>query len=174
MAGTPVVYERADDVVDRPDHRATTALRLERAGIIAAACASLIGAAVLIGYATRSEAVVKLAPQLPPMYPNAAIGLLFGGIAVITSRHHGAWRLVAATGTLIVGAIGAVGFWLNVGEHGPTWFDFFPDDFVEATTPVGGRPVTETCLALATGSQNVVGGGEFSNTADDGGRDQED
>jgi serine phosphatase RsbU (regulator of sigma subunit) len=148
MAGAEEVYEQLNSVVDRPSHRSTTALRLERSGTFAAACASLIGAAVLVGYAIQSEAVVKLAPQLPPMYPNAAIGLLFGGIAVIASRHHGAWRLVAAIGTLIVGAIGAVGFWLNVGEHGPTWFDFFPDDFVEATTPVGGRPVTETCLAF--------------------------
>jgi serine phosphatase RsbU (regulator of sigma subunit) len=148
MPGTQVVYEQADKVVDRPSHRSTTALRLERTGTIAAACASLIGAAVLMGYATRSEAVVKLAPQLPPMYPNAAIGLLCGGIAVITSRHHGAWRLIAAVGTLIVGAIGAIGFWLNVVEHGPTWFDFFPDGFIDATTPVGGRPVTETCLAF--------------------------
>ena len=82
------------------------------------------------------------------MYPDAAIGLLCAGIAVITSRHAGAWRWVAAIATAIVGAIGFVGLWLNVGDYGPTWFDLFPDDFIDATTPVGGRPVAETCVAF--------------------------
>jgi hypothetical protein len=135
-------------VVDRPGHRSTTALQLERWGIFAAVCASLIGAAVLVGYAIRHPSVVKLAPQLPPMYPNAAIGLLFGGVAVVASRSAGVWRWVAALGTAVIGAIGAIGLWLHVGRYGPTWFDLFPDDFIDATTPVGGRPVAETCLAF--------------------------
>jgi hypothetical protein len=82
------------------------------------------------------------------MYPNAAIGLLAGGIAVMASRGTGAWRWVAAIATAIVGAIGAIGLWLNVGRYEPTWYDLFPDDFIDATTPVGGRPVAETCLAF--------------------------
>ncbi len=135
-------------VVDRPGHRATTALRLERLGKFAAASASLIGAAVLVGYATRHPSVVRLAPGLPPMYPNAAVGLLCAGIAVITSRHAAAWRWVAAAATVVVGVIGVVGLWLNVGDHAATRFDLFPDDFIDATTPVGGRPVVETCLAF--------------------------
>ena len=147
MSATPTVYEPAAELVDRPVHRATTALRLERLGTYAAGSASLIGAAVLVGYATRSPSVVRLGPQLPPMYPNAAIGLLCAGIAVITSR-HAAWRWVAAIATAIVGAIGFVGFWLNVRDYGSTWFDLFPDDFIVATTPVGGRPATETCVAF--------------------------
>jgi hypothetical protein len=138
----------ADAVMDRPGHRSATALRLERLGVLAAACASSIGGAVLVGYATRTPSVVRLAPQLPPMYPNAAIGLLCGGIAVIASRNGGVWRWVAACCTAVVGALGVVGLWLNVGEHGPTWFDLFPDDFIDATTPVGGRPVAETCIAF--------------------------
>jgi hypothetical protein len=113
----------ADELVDRPGHRANTALRLERWGIYAAGSASLIGAAVLVGYLTRQPSVVRLAPQLPPMYPNAAIGLLCAGVAVITSRHAGGWRWVAAIATAIVGVIGMVGLWLNVGEYGSTWFD---------------------------------------------------
>ncbi len=108
----------------------------------------MIGAAVLVGYATRRSSVVRLAPQLPPMYPNAAIGLLCAGIAVIASRHAGVWRWVAAIGTTVVGAIGVVGLWLNVGEYATTRFDVFPDDFITATTPVGGRPVAETCVAF--------------------------
>jgi serine phosphatase RsbU (regulator of sigma subunit) len=135
-------------VVDRPSHRPTTALRLERLGIFAAGSAALIGAAVLVGYATRNASVVKLAPQLPPMYPNAAIGLLSGGVAVIASRRSGAWRWVAAAGTAVVGAIGVVGLWLNISDHPATRFDLFPDDFIDATTPVGGRPVAETCVAF--------------------------
>ncbi len=144
-----VLEPAAVAVVDRPAHRSTTALRLERWGTYAAVAASLIGAAVLVGYAARLPSLVKLAPQLPPMYPNAAIGLLCAGIAVIASRHAAAgWRWVAAGGTAIVGAIGVVGLWLNVGGHGPTWFDLFPEDFIDATTPVGGRPVAETCVAF--------------------------
>lgn len=149
MSATQSVYEPATlVVVDRPSHRSTTALRVERWGTYAAGSASLIGAAVLVGYATRQASVVRLAPQLPPMYPNAAIGLLSAGIAVLTSRHAGAWRWVAAIATAIVGAIGVVGLWLNIGDYGPTWFDLYPDDFIAATTPVGGRPVAETCVAF--------------------------
>ena len=135
-------------MVDRPGQRSTTALRLERWGMYAAGSAVLIGAAVLVGYATRRSSVVKLAPQLPPMYPNAAIALLCAGIAVIASRHNGAWRWVAAVTTAIVGAIGVVGLWLNVGDYGTTRFDLFPDDFITPTPPVGGRPVAETCIAF--------------------------
>ncbi len=143
------VYERAAVVVDRPAHRSTTALRIERLGTYAAVCASLIGAAVLVGYAARLQSVVKLAPQLPPMYPSAAIGLLSAGIAVIASRLDAAgWRWVAAVATASVGTIGVVGLWLNVGGYGSTWFDVFPDGFIDATTPVGGRPVAETCVAF--------------------------
>jgi serine phosphatase RsbU (regulator of sigma subunit) len=149
MTSAETVLEPVAVVVDRPAHRSTTALRLERWGTYAAISASLIGAAVLVGYAARLPSVVRLAPQLPPMYPNAAIGLLCAGIAVIASRHAAAgWRWVAATTTAIVGAIGVVGLWLNVGGYGPTWFDLFPGDFIEATTPVGGRPVAETCVAF--------------------------
>lgn len=145
----PAVHNlTAEMVVDQPGHRSTTALRLERWGIGAAVCASLIGSAVLVGYVTRQSSVVMLAPRLPPMYPNAAIGLFFGGIAVIASRSTGLWRWVAALATAIVGAIGTIGLWLNVGRYGPTWFDLFPNDFIDATTPVGGRPVAETCVAF--------------------------
>jgi hypothetical protein len=139
----------ADVVVDRPRHRATTALRLERWGVMSALFAAAIGTAVLVGYAARVPMVVKLGPGLPPMYPNAAIGLLWGGVAVIASRHSGVWRLVAATGAMVVGSIGVVGFWLHVRDYGPTWYEqLFPDSFVDATTPVGGRPVVETCVAF--------------------------
>lgn len=152
MSATPVTSALTEQavagLVDRPGHRSTTALRLERWGTYAGGAASLIGAAVLVGYATRHPSVVKLAPQLPPMYPNAAFGLLCAGIAVITSRRAAAWRWIAAIATAVVGAIGVVGLWLNVGDHPPTWFDVFPDDFIDATTPVGGRPVVETCLAF--------------------------
>lgn len=154
--------------IDRPLHRATTALRLEQWGRFCAIAASLIGLAVLIGYATRSASIVKLSPGLPPMYPNAAVGLLAAGVAVMTSRRRGWWRHVTAACALLLGGIGAVGLWLNVGRYDRTWFEaLFPRDFVAATTPVGGRPVAETCVAfvllagalgcLATRRRPVVG-----------------
>ena len=120
----------------------------------------MIGVAVLLGYATRQSSAVKLAPQLPPMYPNAAIGLLAGAIAVLVSRRVGVWRWVAALATAVIGVIGVVGLWLNVSAHEATAFDLFPDGFVDATTPVGGRPATETCVAFI-----LLGGALASLTA---------
>jgi serine phosphatase RsbU (regulator of sigma subunit) len=149
MTSADAVFEPGASVVDRPAHRPTTALRLEQWGTYAAVAASSIGAAVLVGYAARLPALVELAPQLPPMYPNAAIGLLCAGVSVIAARHAAAaWRWVAAVAAAVVATIGIVGLWLNVGDHGPTWFDLFPKDFIDATTPVGGRPVAETCVAF--------------------------
>ena len=146
---TPSDPDGVEVEVDRPHLRATTALRLERWGVVVATAASAIGVAVLLGYWARNGSVVRLNPRLPPMYPNAAIGLLCGGVAVIASRRHGAWRVVAGVATAILAAIGVIGLWLSVGEYGPTWFEhLFPDDFLDATTPVGGRPVAETCVAF--------------------------
>ena len=54
MSSTSSVYEPttvAAAVVDRPGHRPTTALRLERWGTYTAGSAALIGTAVLVGYA---------------------------------------------------------------------------------------------------------------------------
>ena len=133
--------------LDAPEHRPTAALRLQRVSTIVATVAGVIGAAVLIGYATRTPAVVRLSPRLPPMYPNAALGLSFGGLGVVAGARSWRWRGTLAAAAL--GAIGVIGLCLNIAEPGPTWFEWlFPDDFVTATTPVGGRPVAETCVAF--------------------------
>lgn len=135
--------------VDAPQHRATSAMQLEIAAMVLAACAGLIGVAVLVGYAVRNDSIVTITPNLPPMYPNAAVGLAVGGVAVLASRRSGGWRVVAGAGGAVVELLGVVGLWLNVTEADRTWYEsLFPLDFVHATTPVGGRPVAETCVAF--------------------------
>ncbi len=52
-------------------------------------------------------------------------------------------------GAVGVGVIGIASMGLYVAEADRTWFEgLFPADFLQATTPVGGRPAPETCLAF--------------------------
>lgn len=135
--------------VDRPQVRERSALRTERWGARFAAIAGLIGLLVVAGYVTRTAWVVKLSPRLPPMYPNAALGLICGSVAVLGSRRSGLWRLVAGVGDVGLAVIGAVSLGLHLAGAERTWFEgLFRGDFVTATTPVGGRPAPETCLAF--------------------------
>ena len=136
-------------VVDRPQVRERSALRIERWGVRLAWVAGVIGAAVAIGYLTRTGSIVKLSSGLPPMYPNAALGLICGAVAVLGSRRSGPWRLVAGVAAGVVGVIGSVSLGLHIAGAERTWFEgLFPGDFVRATTPVAGRPAVETCLAF--------------------------
>lgn len=140
---------RDDLLVDRPQVLERGALRLRRWGSWTAAVAGGIGLVVVAGYLSRTAGVVRLSGGLPPMYPNAALGLCFGAVAVLGSNRRGPWRVVALSGAIGIGTIGLVSLVLHVVGAGPTWFEgLFPDDFVEATTPIGGRPAPETCLAF--------------------------
>ncbi len=144
-----IIAGRDDLFVDRPQVLERGALRLRRWGTWLALLAGFIGLMVVVGYLTRTAGVVRLSGRLPPMYPNAAIGLIFGAAAVLGSNRRGPLRVVAAGGALGIGVIGAVSLSLHIAGAEPTWFEgFFPDDFVDATTPIGGRPAPETCLAF--------------------------
>jgi hypothetical protein len=110
-----------------------------------------LGATVLLGYAFRVEQIVELAPTLPPMYPNAALGFLAGGLGVrMAGNRSGVGRMVALVGAAVLVTVGAVSLALTVADVGPTAFEgLWPDDeFVTATTEVAGRPVAETCIAF--------------------------
>lgn len=135
--------------LDQPVERTASALRLETAALVLAAGAILIGLAVLLGYAVDNDAIVRLSPSLPPMYPNAAIGLACGGIAIIASRGRRSVRAVAGVAACVLLGIGVVGLVRNLQKAGPTWYEvLFDEDVVTPTTPVGGRPVAETCVAF--------------------------
>ena len=124
-------------------------MRVERWGVRLAWATGVIGAAVALGYLTRTGWIVRLSSGLPPMYPNAAIGLICGAVAVLGSRRSGPWRVVAGVGAAGVGAIGSVSLGLHIAGAERTWFEgLFPGGFVIATTPVAGRPAVETCLAF--------------------------
>lgn len=139
----------ASAVVDRPHFRERSALRLERWGRGFAFGGGAIGMLVVLGYVTRTSWIVKLSSGLPPMYPNAAIGLVGGAVAVVGSSRAGVWRAAAAVGFVAIGAIGGISLGLHIAEADGTWFEgLFPDGFVAPTTPVGGRPAPETCLAF--------------------------
>ncbi len=138
-----------EEFVDRPQVLERGALRLQSWGARLAGLAAGIGVMVVVGYLTRTPGVVRLSGSLPPMYPNAALGLILGATAVLGSNRRGLWRVAAAAGAIGIAVIGAVSLALHVADAGPTWFEgLFPSDFVEATTPVGGRPAPETCLAF--------------------------
>ncbi|MFN0029028.1 MAG: PP2C family protein-serine/threonine phosphatase [Acidimicrobiales bacterium] len=136
-------------IIDRPALMVAAGLKVQRLAQWLAASAMVVGAAVLMGYLVHNERVVQLSPSLPPMYPNTAIALICGGVAVLTCIHNGAARLVGALAVITMTAVGAIGLWLNIARAGPSWYEgLFPDDFVAPTTPVGGRPATEACIAF--------------------------
>ncbi len=126
-------------------------MRLLVAGRAAAAASVLIGVAVLVGYVLRSPAIVRLAPSLPPMYPNAALGFVFGGTAALLERGGGAsLRRVAVVLSGVVFLIGAIGLVQHLRVAPVGWYEaLWPNDpFVAATTPTPGRPVIESCVAF--------------------------
>jgi hypothetical protein len=83
------------------------------------------------------------------MYPNAALGLACGGAAILGMGRGGWQRWVATLGGVGVTLIGLVGLYLHLTGAGRTWYEaLFPSNFVAATTPVGGRPAPETCVAF--------------------------
>ena len=137
-----------DVALDRPGQRSSRRLHVIGTGL--AGFSGVIGGAVLVGYVVRQEWIVEIAPSLPPMYPNAALALVAGALAVVGAQwDRRGGRAVAAAAAWVVTGIGAVGLVLNLDGAGRTWFEaLFPAGFVVPTTPVGGRPVVETCLAL--------------------------
>ena len=136
-------------LLDRPQNRERSALRLMTWGARFAGAAGLIGAMVLVGYATRTAWTVRLSARLPPMYPNAALGLTLGACAAVGAKRRGPVRILAAGGALGIGGIGLISLWLHIIGAERTWFEgLFPSGFVEATTAVGGRPAPETCVAF--------------------------
>lgn len=84
------------------------------------------------------------------MYPNAALALFAGALAIVGAQwDRRASRAIAATAAWVVTGIGAIGLALNVAGAGRTWFEaLYPNEFVVPTTAVGGRPVIETCIAF--------------------------
>jgi hypothetical protein len=137
--------------VDHPVQLQRMALRLLVAGRVAAWVSILIGTAVLIGYLVRSPQIVRLAPSLPPMYGNAALGFVCGGAAALLERGAGlAGRRLAQFLSGFVFLIGAAGLILHLSGAPVGWYEvLWPDRaFVAATTPTPGRPVIESCLAF--------------------------
>lgn len=145
---------------DRPEHLALFGTRLLGVARRLALGVSALGAIVLGGYLVRSAAVVKLWHSLPPMYPNAAVGFLVGGLGILAAL--GANPVVRRVGAALSGAVGlvaAVTLVLHAADVGSTWLEaLWPQDpFVDATTLVAGRPVAETCVAfVALGLSGVL------------------
>ena len=139
-----------DVPLDRPGQRSSR--RLQAIGTSLAWFSGLIGGAVLFGYVARQEMIVELAPSLPPMYPNAALALVAGAVAVVGARwdrRDSRSVAVAVAAALVVFSIGAIGLVLNVAGAGRTWFEtLYPAGFVVPTTAVGGRPVIESCFSF--------------------------
>lgn len=146
--------------IDRPLHLVGLAAVLRVVAQVAAASSVAIGGAVLVGYTFRWRRVVELHPSLPPMYPNAAVGFVLGGVCALAAGSPRAARQRAAVAGFVVVLAGATAsFLLHVVDAGPTVLEFlWPDDeFVPATTPVPGRPVVESCVAfMGIGAAGVL------------------
>ena len=145
-----------DVPLDRPGQRSSH--RMHVVGTALAWFSGATGAMVLVGYLTRQEWIVQIAPSLPPMYPNAALALIAGAVAVVGSqRNRPESRAAGAVAAWLVLAIGLVGLVLNAASADRTWFEaLFPSGFVAPTTPIGGRPVMETCVALVVLGSTLV------------------
>lgn len=144
---------------DRPERYTGFASRLLVTARVLAAFAVATGALVLAGYVLRIAWLVRLAPSLPPMYPNAALAFIAAGGAVLfASSGVRRRRVVSLAGAAVTGTIAGVSLALHVGSVGPTWFEgLWPDDpVVAATTPVAGRPAVETCVGLLALSAAIV------------------
>ena len=61
-------------------------LVLQAAPLLAGILVSLLGAIVLVGWATHATAIVKIRPWLPPMRPLAAFGFVLCGIGLVAVR----------------------------------------------------------------------------------------
>ena len=136
---------------DRPYRLLGLTARLKAIGVALAAVTAVLGLAVLVGYALRSPVVVEIWPSLPPMYPNAAIGLAVAGLSLILlAQGSAAWRPAIVGGGGLVCAIGALSLGFHMAGAGPTILEsLWPNDpFVTATTPIPGRPVAETCISF--------------------------
>ncbi len=145
--------------LDRPLHLVGLPAVLRAASRAAAVLCLLIGVSVLAGYAFRWRAAVELHPSLPPMYPNAALGFVLGGVsALLAASHRRSSQRAAVVGFAVVLLGAAITFVLHLVDAGPTVVEIlWREDFVPATTPVGGRPVVETCVAfLGAGSAGIV------------------
>lgn len=158
-AGTPSAVVPAGPMphpslaeLDRPLHLVGLPATLRAVSRTAALAAMLIGASVLFGYVVEWRLAVELHPSLPPMYPNAAIGFVLGGVgALLASSHRPDRQRLALAAFAVVFAGSAATFLLHVFDVGPTVLEaLWPDDsgFVVATTPVPGRPVVESCVAF--------------------------
>ncbi|MEZ5409497.1 MAG: PP2C family protein-serine/threonine phosphatase [Acidimicrobiales bacterium] len=143
-----------DPALALPRQRAADTRRLQQVGNALAWVVMGVGLLVLVGYAVDNDRIVELSPSLPPMYPNTAIGLALGGAAALAAGRQGASRWIGAACAAGLTAVGAVELSLNLVQAGPTWVEgLFRPGVVAATTPVGGRPVVETCAAFV-----LVGG----------------
>lgn len=132
-----------------PRLRMANTLRLQQIAGGLAWTVLAMGLLVLFGYAVGNARIVELSPSLPPMYPNAAVGLALGGAAVLAMRREGNSRWVGAGCAIGLVTIGAVELILHLASAGPTWVEgLYRPNVVEATTSVGGRPVAETCIAF--------------------------
>ena len=146
--------------LDRPMHLVGMPAALRGMSRGAAIGSISIGALVLFGYVVRWRTAVQLHSSLPPMYPNAAVGFVLGGAsAMFAISNRRERQRVGLVGFSLLLALFVTSFVLHVIDAGPTIVEIlWPDDpFVAATTPVGGRPVVEMCVAfIGVGSAGVL------------------
>ena len=149
-------FPRRTTTIDRPAHAVGVWTWVWMTSRVAALVSTAFGLFVLVGYLVRWQWAVELSPSLPPMYPNAALGFAVGGMsALLATSSVRSRQTVALVGFSVVGLGAGLTLALHIVGAGPTTLELlWPEDFVAATTPVGGRPVVESsfafvCLAIA-------------------------
>jgi len=131
--------------------------RLSWAGVLSAAfVAALLGAAVLLGWYTRSEALIQINPAFVPMQYNTALGFLLAGFG-IAAVALGLKRSAMVSGVLLV-LIGSITlaeyiFGVDLGLD-----QLFMEHYIDVETSSPGRMAPNTALCfLLTGLTLITG-----------------
>ncbi len=116
--------------------------------LLAAAVTGLLGAAVLLGWHTRNEALIRINPAFEPMQYNTALSFLLAGLGM-TATAFSRVRLASVAGILLI-LIGSITlaeyiFGVDLGLD-----QFFMRHYIEVETSSPGRmtPSTALCFLL--------------------------
>ncbi len=127
---------------------------------IAGLVSILLGALVLVGWYTHSEALIQVHPSFVPMQYNTALGFFLCGAAILSLRLLDAKRWMVGGGLAIVAmAIGLLTLIQYVFGRDIGLDQLFMEHYVTVKTSHPGRmaPNTALCFSLAGGATWIAG-----------------
>jgi signal transduction histidine kinase/ActR/RegA family two-component response regulator len=125
--------------------------RLRRASLVCAVLAAAVSASALIGWVAHVGVLTRVAPSLPPIKANAAVGYLLVSVSLVAysrSAPGGRLRRVAGIGAAIAALIGAA----TLAEYVFGWKlgidQLLFTDRVDPNAPYPGRPAANAAIGL--------------------------